>query len=239
MKILSIDTSSSICSVCLLEDTTVIQHICLEDGKTHSEHLLPFIQTLLEQTHTALSEVDLLACSKGPGSFTGIRIGIATIKALAEFPPKPVIGISSLEEFAYTIQEDGLIASMLDARNNQVYFGLFKKEQGNVTQVGELKADDITVILEELAQTDANSPIFFVGDASKLHQKMIQSMFTKANFATDEQNKASSISVGLAAFAKAKNKQWNTSDTLVPLYLRKSSAERLLEERQKKENDNH
>lgn len=84
MKILSIDTSSKICSVCLLEDDKIIKEINIDDGNTHSQNLMPLIDEIFKSTNLTLDNIDLLACSKGPGSFTGVRIGISTIKAFAD-----------------------------------------------------------------------------------------------------------------------------------------------------------
>lgn len=97
MKILSIDTSSKICSVSILEDTTVILEKHTNDEKTHSQNLMPLIDELFKDTNLTLDNIDLLACSQGPGSFTGIRIGIATIKAFADAKNIPVVGVTSLE----------------------------------------------------------------------------------------------------------------------------------------------
>ena len=116
MKILSIDTSSKICSVSILEDTTVILEKHTNDEKTHSQNLMPLIDELFKDTNLTLDNIDLLACSQGPGSFTGIRIGIATIKAFADAKNIPVVGVTSLESLAYNITESGLIVSLIDAK---------------------------------------------------------------------------------------------------------------------------
>ena len=125
MKILSIDTSSKICSVSILEDTTVILEKHTNDEKTHSQNLMPLIDGLFKDTNLTLDNIDLLACSQGPGSFTGIRIGIATIKAFADAKNIPVVGVTSLESLAYNITESGLIVSLIDAKNDNVYYSLF------------------------------------------------------------------------------------------------------------------
>ena len=127
MKILGISTSSNIATVCLSEDNTIIKELNIDNTKTHSETLVPLIDSLLKETNTNLSEINLLACDIGPGSFTGIRIGIATIKAISESLNVPIVEVSSLEGLAYGVKSLGTICSLIDARNNQVYMGIFDK----------------------------------------------------------------------------------------------------------------
>ena len=100
MKVLSIETSSKICSVAILEDTKLVKKIELNNGLTHSESLMPLIKQILEETNLTLSQMDLLVCDIGPGSFTGIRIGVATVKAFSDSLDIPAVGISSLEGLA-------------------------------------------------------------------------------------------------------------------------------------------
>lgn len=101
MKILSIETSSKICGVAVLEDTTILKEISLDNGLTHSETLMPIIKQILDNLNLSLKDIDLIVCDKGPGSFTGIRIGIATAKAFSDSLDIPSIGISSLEALCY------------------------------------------------------------------------------------------------------------------------------------------
>ena len=103
MKILSISTSSDVCSVALMENEILIKELNIADKKTHSENLMPLIQELLNSTNTMLSSINLVLCDKGPGSFTGIRIGIATVKAICEVHKIPVLGVSSLDALSYNV----------------------------------------------------------------------------------------------------------------------------------------
>lgn len=146
MKILSIDTSSDICSVAILEDDSLIKELHIDDIKTHSEKLMPLISNIFTECNLNLDDIDLIACSKGPGSFTGIRIGIATVKAFADSKSLQAIGISSLDGLAYNVENKGLTCSIIDARNNNVYFGLFE----NYVLKGEYKAVSIDEALELL-----------------------------------------------------------------------------------------
>ena len=146
MKILSIDTSSDICSVAILEDNTVIKELHIDDIKTHSEKLMPLIKNIFDECKLNLDNIDLIACSKGPGSFTGIRIGIATAKAFADSRNIKTIGISSLDGLAYNIENTGLTCSLIDARNSNVYLGIF---ENNILK-GEYKACSIDAAIELL-----------------------------------------------------------------------------------------
>ena len=125
MKNLSIDTSSEICGVALLENDKLIYDNSLNDGKTHSENLMPLIKEILEKNNLKLSEIDLISLVVGPGSYTGIRIGVSTVKALAEVNKIKIASVTSLEVLAENILENSIKVALLDARNDQVYCGIF------------------------------------------------------------------------------------------------------------------
>ena len=131
MKILCIDTSSKLCGVAILDDTTLIKKIELDNGLTHSESLMPLIDQILKECNLNLNDINLLVSDIGPGSFTGIRIGIATVKAFADSLNIPCIGISSLEVLAYNVSTDGLICSTIDCKNDNCYFALYELKNGN------------------------------------------------------------------------------------------------------------
>lgn len=150
MKILSIDTSSDICSVAILENDVLIKELHIDDIKTHSEKLMPLISNIFDKCNLTLDNIDLIACSKGPGSFTGIRIGISTVKAFADSKNIQAIGVSSLDGLAYNIENSGLTCCLIDAKNNNVYFGLFN----NQILKGEYKAISIDESLEFLTTID-------------------------------------------------------------------------------------
>lgn len=222
MKILSIDTSSSICAVSVLEDTNVIQEINLDDKKTHSENLMVLVKKILEISNIKLKDIDLIVCSTGPGSFTGIRIGVSAVKAMAEVLEKPVIGISSLDSLAGNEKvEDGYICSIINANNNQVYAGVYDK---NINKVEDYIADDIENVIKILEKYQ-NESILFVGDGAEFFKDRISNDFQKALFTTN--NTQSSVSQARIAYDKYKKGEIKTPDTLTPLYLRKSQAERM------------
>ena len=219
MKILSIDTSSNICSVSLLENNNVIKELNIDNEKTHSEKLMPLVKEIFELTNTNLKQVNLIACDKGPGSFTGIRIGISSVKAMAQVLDIPTFGVTSLEGLAYNVELiNGTICSLIDARNNQVYCGIFDNEY-NLLE--DYLADDINIVIEHLKKYQN---ITFVGDGSIIHKSLLKDNLCNVQFS--EKNKLSSVNIGKCAYKNLEGCKEN-ADTLLPLYLRKSQAERM------------
>lgn len=222
MKILSIDTSSNLCSVSLLENDSTICELLIDDNKTHSENLMPLIQRLFTKTNIGLPDLELIACNKGPGSFTGIRIGIATAKAIGEVAQIPVIGVSSLDCLAYNIENGSkTICSLIDAKNNQVYCGIF---DSTYNLQDEYIADDIDNVINSLSNY---SDITFVGDGALAHKDKLQQAFKDAKFWTN--NNQHSSNIGKCAFSLYKTGFTQSADTILPMYLRKSQAERMKE----------
>ncbi len=230
MKILAIDTSGANCSVAIIDEEKVICDFNLSIGTTHSETLLPMIDEVCRTSKIDLSEVDVLACGIGPGSFTGLRIGIATIKGFALAQNKPVIGIPTLDSLANNIATfDGLVCSVLDARNNNVYAGIFKHEDEKVVLQDDYITEDLDTLIEILRSK--NEKIMFVGDgAVSFKQQFKAALNEKALFAPIHLNNQLSSSVAKAALIRAMNNDFDNADTLNPMYLRKSQAERTFEE---------
>lgn len=223
MKILSIETSSKVCAVALLENEKLIKEEIIEDENTHSVKLMPLVDKLLNETNTKISDVDLFACDVGPGSFTGIRIGISTIKAFLDVTGKTAVGITSLETLAYNIETDDIVCSLVDAKNNNVYCGFYKKENGIYKQIEDLRFDNINNIID-LAKTK-NKKIIFVGNGSIAYKDVIESEMKNAEFISDDlRNKLNARNIALAALKK--KEEAVDSNNLKPVYLRKSNAER-------------
>ena len=224
MKILAVDTSSKICAVAILEDNKVIDEIKLDNGKTHSENLMPIIKEILDRNSLNLSSFNLIAVSVGPGSFTGIRIGIATIKPMAEVYNLPVASVTSLETLARNIEnkeKDFTIISLIDAKNNQVYAGFFDTEYN-------LKEEEIAEDIDEvLKRAGKYSKIIFVGDGAIIHKEKIEENLKNRNIIFAEENNQSAINTGKMGYKKFLEKNLKNSDTILPIYLRKSQAERL------------
>lgn len=224
MKILSIDTASDLCTVAVLEDENCIKEIIVDDARNHSEKIMPVIEQALSETNLNLKDINLFVCDKGPGSFTGIRIGVGTVLAFQDTLNIPCVGISSLEALAYNIKQDGIICSLIDAKNNNVYFGLFELKNNEYTQLDNLDFKTIDETIEILKSY--TSPITFVGDGAITHKNLLETNFENCLFV--EKNNLSSYSLGIAGLSKYKK---GIETSLMPLYLRKSQAERALEEK--------
>lgn len=225
MKILGVDTSSDICSICLLENNITLKELNLNNGRTHSENLVPLLKELMDTCNITFKDIDLIAVNKGPGSFTGIRIGISTVKAIAEVHNIKVVGVTSLKSL--TFNEASLTSptiSLIDARNSQVYCGVFNND--SVSEEIYL-ADDINEVLENIKPYVKENTIF-VGNGSVLHKELIQNFF-KTPIIFSSKNEQSSVSTALAGLEIFKTGEFDTADTILPFYLRKSQAERMKE----------
>ncbi len=233
MKILAIDTASNICGVSILDGGTLLIKLDTDTGRTHSENLMPMIKSALDKTNLSLSDINLIVCDKGPGSFTGIRIGLATANAFCDSLDIPSIGISSLEALSYQVKEDGFIASILDCKNNNCYFALYKLYNSKYETIIEPKACTIYEVIQEL-EIYKNDSIYFIGDATPLYLDLLKNNFSNSKF-TDE-NKLDSYYLGLAGLSKYN--QSIIKKELLPLYLKKPQAQRQLEEKLKNESFN-
>ena len=209
MKILAIDTASKICSVAILEKDVIIDEINLDNGQTHSENLMPIVAQILSQNHFTLSDLEFISCCTGPGSFTGIRIGIATIKAMAEVAGIPLVGVTSLETLARTDESEKTKIVLIDARNQQVYCGVFDKQY---QKKEEFMADDIQNILPILKKYK-NS--IYIGDGAVLHKNLIRSTLVNAEFSKENEQKASCG--GKIAYQKYLNDEVQNADTIFPV----------------------
>lgn len=218
MIILAIGTSGKNCTVAISEDKNLIKEINITDGLTHSETLLPTVDKILKEASLELKDIDAYAVSIGPGSFTGIRIGVATIKGFCLGCDKPVLAVPSLLALAYNQSEfDGYIISCIDAKNDNVYAGIYKKENGIITQIGDYISDNINVLVERINKLDME--YILVGDGAKLLSKTFS--------LHDEFEYASKIAE--AAFDLYKQGTVTDGVHVSPLYLKKSQAERELE----------
>ena len=228
MKVLSIETSSKICSVAILEDTNLVKKIELNNGLTHSETLMPLIKQILEENKLTLSQIDLLVCDIGPGSFTGIRIGVATVKAFSDSLDIPSVGISSLEGLAYSIKKDGIICSMIDCKNDNCYYAVYQLKNCQYTLLESPKADSVENCLTFLNYKYTNSTITFVGDACMEYKDKIKTV--SSNFILSDNENIDTVDVyalGIAGIHKYI--QFGEDKNLLPLYLKKPQAQRQLE----------
>lgn len=225
MKILSVDTSSNLCTISVLEDFSLIKENILNDTKNHSEKIMPIIAQTLEESNLALNDIDLIVCDKGPGSFTGIRIGVATIMSFIDALKIPAIGITSLESLAYNVilntPNVSTICSLIDAKNDNVYFELYSANNNKPLSIVPADCININNLINILKEYNN---ICFVGDGADVHKDILSTSLCNASFS--DYNEISSYSLGIAGL-NAYNS--NRNDDLLPVYLRKSQAERAKE----------
>lgn len=231
MKVLAIDTSTMVAAVAVKENNMLIGEYILNSGRTHSEKLMPIIMELMSGIGLTPHDIDLFAVSLGPGSFTGLRIGIVTIKALAYAMKKPVVGIPTLDALAYNIPEsDKLICPMIDARNMQVYTAVYSWDQGLFSKISDYMAVPINELIEKLIEMGRQC--IFVGDAVLKHKDLLMTeLKDKAFFAPDNlllQRASSVAELGLLRYLDG---QYDDPFKLVPFYLRKSQAERFYDQK--------
>lgn len=219
MKILAIDTSSSVCSTALLENEDIIDENNLDNGRTHSENLMPLIDELLVRNNLNLKDIKLISITIGPGSFTGIRIGIASIKPMAEIHNIPIAAVTSLETLARNDESNKNKIVLIDAKNNQVYGGVFDK---NYNLLEDYMADDINEVINKFNKYEDS---IIIGDGGILHKELLVSNIKNIEFSTF--NKQSAVSTGRIGYKKFLNNDLKNADTLLPTYLRKSQAERM------------
>ena len=219
MRILAVDTSSAICSVALLEDDKLIDEINLDNGKTHSENLMPLVDELITRNSLNVNDIEFIACCVGPGSFTGIRIGVSSIKAIAEILDVKLASVTSLETLAANVVNEETIVSLVDARNNQLYCGIFDKEY-NLKE--EALADDINEVITHLKDYKG---ITITGNGGELHKELLEKEIPDVKFA--DVNVQLAKNVGKIGYKKLKENNVENADTIIPIYLRKSQAERL------------
>ena len=235
MRILAVDTSSKNCSVAIVEvdenkNYNIIAFENSDDEKTHSQKLMPIVDKVFKEHNLTLKDMDLLACCVGPGSFTGIRIGIATMKAFADVTNIKTVSVTSLESLSYNIEEDGIIIPIIDCKNNNVYSAIFSRENNTYKQIGENISDNIDNAIRLYKANVENKNITFVGDGSILYKDLLTSRLSNKLIFSNK-NTQSSISLAKCAYDKYLEGLYGDSNNLSPLYLRKSQAERALVEK--------
>ena len=226
MKILAIDTSSKTCGVCILENKKEVYKKDIITDRSHSIKLMPIIEEVFNNIEFELKDIDLIVCDKGPGSFTGIRIGVATAKAFCDSLDIPLIGVSSLESLAYRyLNENKLVCPILNAKNDNCYFALYKCGDNSCKKiVGPFSAslEDALKILE----VHAKDKVTFIGDGVEVFKNKILELIPTAEFSEDIL--INSYNLGLAGYTKYTNNDFEDS---LPMYLKKPQAERQLEEK--------
>ena len=230
MLILAFESSARAASVALVEDGRLLSQYSQCSGLTHSRTLLPMAEDMLKNAELSLDKVDLFAVAHGPGSFTGIRIGVSTVKGLAWAADKPCVGVSTLEAMAWHgLAAGGLVCPVMDARRSQVYNALFQVENGKPVRLCEDRPIALSQLAEELR--DLNAPAFLIGDGAELAEKYLCEQAIPCTVAPENLRWQSAWGVAMAAMDKTPG----NADALLPVYLRLSQAERERQERLAKE----
>ena len=230
MLVLSVDSSYSTATCALIKDDKILAEINLNDKKQHSVILMRLIDSILKEYEIDINDIDAFIISRGPGSFTGLRIGMATLKGLAFASKKPLISVSTLDALAYnSISFQGIICPIMDALRDNIYTCLYKNENNNLSPLIKeqcLNINELVTILKE--QT---LPIIFVGDGVAKHKEFLQENIPNSFFAPNHSNFPKASSVGELGIKKINDGVIENIDSINPIYLRKSQAEREYEKR--------
>ena len=222
MKILALDSTALVASAALCEDETLLGEVTINNGNTHSETLLPMVEFLLSRFEISPTELDLFALSKGPGSFTGVRIGAATIKGLAFATQIPCIGVSTLDALAYNLADiKGLICPVMNARRSQVYTALFRNSENGMER---LLPDSAIAIAElDTILSAYDEPVYLCGDGYDITKKLLTHPIYEIS---EKLRHQSAYSVAQVAKKFYDSGVRGTDIELSPTYLRLSQAER-------------
>ncbi len=226
MKILAIESSAKAASVCITEDGKLLGEVFLNCGLTHSVTIMPSVEWLLKVSNLSLSDIDRIAITEGPGSFTGLRIGMAAVKGLAWASDIPCVGVSTLETAAKGVSHiDGTICAVMDARAGQVYNAIFEAKGGKLKRLTEDRAIKIPELISELA---GKANITVCGDGTEVFMKVAGDGF---NAAPENVRYQRAVSVALLA----EEMDAVSAKELTPEYIRLPQAERERLEKLKKE----
>ena len=230
MKILGIDSSAKSASVAIVDDGKIISSFYINTGLTHSQTLMPMIDSALKCSATELKDISLVAVNKGPGSFTGIRIGVAAAKGLCDPTGIKICGTSTLQSMAYNlISQDCIACAVMDARCAQVYTALFDITDGKITRL----TDDTAMSLDDLAASlkNYNKNKILVGDGADLCYNRFGADDESIRIACESDKYQNAVGVCLCA--SEMHDDYISSDKLVPEYLRLPQAERELKNKLK------
>ena len=241
MKILGIDCTAKPASVAVLEDGKVLSSAYTNTGLTHSQTLVPMMESALKDAQLDLSDIERFAINAGPGSFTGVRIGVAALKGLVFSDEANCVPVSTLESLAYNFlglpgMEDHVICPAMDARRSQVYTALFERKGEKVHRLMEDAALPIPELLAKLEE--AGRPVLFAGDGAELCYEASRETSLDVCLAPEQLRYQNAVSVAACAADKlAAGEAPVVSDEILPVYLRAPQAERELKKKQQeKEN---
>lgn len=237
MIVLSIDSASKVATAALLDEKNLIAEYTINNKLEHSTLIMDMVDKLLKDSSLDIDDVDGFVVSKGPGSFTGLRIGMATVKGLSLGSNKPYISISSLDALAYSLVNfDGIICPMMDALRNSVYTCLYKGNNGNLEKLIDYSALELDELIEILKEK--GEKVIFTGDAVNKHKDYLLENFPNAIFAPNHLNIIRASSLGELGIKMLLNNEHDDLNS-APFYLKKPQAQRELEKRLALKNENN
>lgn len=230
MKILAIDSSGLVASVAILTEDTLLAEYTVNYKKTHSQTLLVMLDEIVRMIELDLDQIDAIAVAKGPGSFTGLRIGSATAKGLGMALNKPLIGIPTVDALAYNLfGSSSIICPLMDARRNQVYTGLYEFIDNEFKVIEQQQAIEVTDIVDKVNL--CGRPVIYLGDGVDSYRiQLLNSTKVPFAFAPSHVSKQRAAALGALAVQYYKKGIMETAKEHVPDYLRLSQAEREREE---------
>lgn len=233
MKILAIDSSSLVATVAVVQDDIMIAEYTINHKKTHSQTLLPMIDEIVKMAEIKLDDIDAIAISGGPGSFTGLRIGSATAKGLGLVWKKPLIHVPTVDAMAYNLYgTDKLICPIMDARRNQTYTGIYRFDNEEFVTVVEQCAISIEELVSKI--NELQKPVIFVGDGIPVFREYINEHLCVEHFyAPAHMNRQRAGAVAVLGGKYLESGKVESAAEHGPDYLRQSQAEREREERSK------
>ena len=233
MNILALDTSASPVSAALLKDGKLMGEFYLNTKTTHSQTLMPLTEALLKTAGVKLEDIDVFAVNAGPGSFTGVRIGVATVKGLSMPLDKKCASVSTLDSMAQCMPyAGGIVCAVMDARCSQVYNALFMLDDGKLQRITEDRAISIEDLNKELGYYEENS-IYLVGDGAELCYNAFGAEYPLMELVPMNIRYQHAYGTAMAAEKMAEENRLCSSDELMPIYLRVPQAERELKAKQK------
>ena len=226
MKILALETSAKAVSAAVVENGKILCSGYQDTGLTHSRTLMPIVEHILKNADLTMADMDAIAVAAGPGSFTGIRIGVSAAKGLAFAVAKPAIGVSTLAAMARNVAfADGLVICAMDARRSQIYNAVFEAKDGHLTRLTEDRAIALADLAEEM-KADPR-PKTIVGDGARLCFDFLQNANVPCRLAPPHLGMQNAMSVALEAESLAAEGALTDAQELQPVYLRPAQAERL------------
>ena len=236
MLLLAFETSAKSCAAALHDSRGLLAESYQNSGLTHSQTLMVMAEDLLKVCGKSAADVTALAVAAGPGSFTGVRIGVSAAKGFAWGAEKPVYGVSTLEAMALGLGVmDGHICCCMDARRKQVYNAIFLAEDGKLTRVCEDRAIALAELKQELEHIDG--PIYLVGDGAALAHKTLSADIPELILPPEHRRQQRASGVALAALEAIERGESGDGAALQPNYLRLSQAERERMEKLRKNNE--